>query len=359
MSEIPQALAGNVRTILVSRFFEGVFGSAIFAVVSGMMVDVWDPITRGVGLALTATCINLGSTVAPVVGGFVVATVGWRWTAGVTALYCSCLSIAGIFFIRESFEPVLLARKARKLRFRTRKWALHAKSEESPHDIKVLIQKYLTKPVRMFFSEPILIILTIYMTLVYGILYLAYQAFPYSFQQRGWRADISELPFIAIALGILSAWGFFSLYTLTYYKTKAHRGQTCPEDRVLPMIVGSLILPPSLFWFGWSTYTHWTSQIIAGYFIGLGLLLIFISGIVYLVDVYLINANSAMSIHVVVRSIVASSFPLFATPMYNRLGTAWASTLLGFLCLLMVPFPLIFYFYGARIRSWSRFSFSM
>lgn len=355
--QIPEALAGNVRTILVCRFFEGVFGSAIFAVVSGQFVDIWPPISRGVALALSATGINLGSTLAPIFSGFVVEKLGWRWTAWLTLIYCGVLSFVGLFTIHETFEPVLLARKAKRLRFATQNFALHAKFEEQPVDVKVLVHKYLTKPVRIIIKEPILMILTAYLTLVYGILYLSYQAIPFSFQKRGWSAAVSQLPFIAVLLGIISAWGLFSLFTVTWYKTKWMKTRSAPpEARLPPMILGSIILPPALWWFGWSQDTHWASQVIAAYFVGLGLLLIFDTGIVYLVDVYLANSNSAMSIHVVCRSIISCSFPLWASPMYTSLGTPWASTVLGFACLIMVGAPLAFWFYGAKIRSWSRFS---
>ncbi|KAL1310944.1 hypothetical protein AAFC00_001167 [Neodothiora populina] len=357
--QIPEAVAGNVRTILVCRFFEGVFGSAIFAVVSGIFVDIWSPIARGNALALSATGINLGSTFAPIFSGFVVQQIGWRWTAWLTLIYCGTVGVLGILTMHETFEPVLLARKAKHLRFETKNFALHAKSEEQPVDIKTLAQKYLTKPIRIIINEPILIILTAYLTLVYGILYLSYQAIPFSFQNRGWSPAVSQLPFISVLLGILAAWGVFCFFNNTSYKKTWLKTRSAPpEARLPPMILGSVILPPALWWFGWSQHTHWASQVIALFFVGLGLLLIFDTGIVYLVDVYAANSNSAMSIHVVCRSIISCSFPLFSGPMYTNLGTDWASTVLAFACLAMVAAPLIFYFYGAKIRSWSRFSMS-
>ncbi|KKY26274.1 putative mfs multidrug [Phaeomoniella chlamydospora] len=357
--QIPVALAENVRTILVCRFFGGVFGSGIFAIVSGIFVELWEPITRGVALGLSSICINLGSTVAPVVGAYATDTIGWRWTAWITLILCLVLGIASLFCIRETSTRVILVRKARHLRLTTGNWALHSASEELSIDFRLLLQKYITKPVRMFIREPILVILTLYLTLVYGTLYLAYQAFPIAFQSRGWSAPTASLPFIAVDLGILSAWAIFSIFTTTWYKRRwLARRSSLPEDRLPPMLVGALLLPPSLLWFGWSTTTHWISQVLASYFIGVSLLLVFIAGIVYIVDVYNVHANSAMSIHVVVRSIVASSFPLFATPLYDGLGIEWATTLLAGLCVLMIPAPFVFLKFGKRIRGWSHFSFN-
>jgi DHA1 family multidrug resistance protein-like MFS transporter len=355
--QIPEAVAQNVQTILVCRFLQGLFGSAIFAVVSGMFVDIWTPIHRGVALGLSSTCINLGSTFAPIIGAYATNHLNWRWTAWLTLIYISVVGFFGILIIRESFEPVLLARKAKRLRSQTGNTNLHAKFEETPIDFKILVQKYATKPLRMFVQEPILIFCTIYLTIVYGTLYLSYQAIPFSFRNRGWSSSVAYLPFIAITLGIISACIFFSIFTLTWYKKRWLVNKSAPpEDRLPPMILGAFILPPALFWLGWSQNTHWASAVIAAYFVGLGLLLIFISGIVYLVDTYLINSNSAMSIHIVVRSIVSSSFPLFAGPMFGGLGTQWACSLLGFVCLVMVPVPIVFYLKGKTIRSWSRYA---
>ena len=43
--------------------------------------------------------------------------------------------------------------------------------------------------------------------------------------------------------------------------------------------------------------------------------------------------------------------------MFEGLGTGWACSVLAFVCLVMVPVPIVFFKYGKTIRSWSRFSF--
>lgn len=356
--QIPIALGGNVRTVLICRFFSGAFGSGAFAVVSGTYFELYEPIPRGVALASSGMSINLGATIAPVAGAFLSYEVHWRWTAWVTLIFAGVLCFAALFTVRETSSRKILQLKAKRLRFETRNWALHAKSEETPIEFHDIVQRYLTKPVRIIVQEPILVILTAYLTLVYGILYLSFQAFPAAYQQRGWSVPMSDLPFLAVLLGVVSAFLTCSLYTMTYYKRRviANNGMTEPEWRLPPMILGAGLLPPSLFWFGWSGNVHWICQVIASYMIGYGLLLIFITGIVYLVDVYQHHANSAMSIHVIIRSLIASSFPLWANIMYDHLGIPWGTSLLAFLCIVMLCAPVTFYCFGARIRSWSRFS---
>ena len=93
------------------------------------------------------------------------------------------------------------------------------------------------------------------------------------------------------------------------------------------MIIGAGIFPVGLFWFAWTSSPHispWP-QIVAGIPIGAGIFLIFLHVIAYLVDVYLVNANSAISANTIVRSLAGGGFPLFALPMYHNLGVSYLS----------------------------------
>ena len=54
--------------------------------------------------------------------------------------------------------------------------------------------------------------------------------------------------------------------------------------------------------------------------------------------------------------LVAGVFPLFGLQMYNKLGYQWATSVLAFLTVAMMPFPYIFFRYGKQIRGRSRFA---
>ncbi|PSN74061.1 MFS general substrate transporter [Corynespora cassiicola Philippines] len=357
--QIPIAVATNIQTILVGRFLSGVFGSSSFAIVSGMYVELYEPTPRGVALALASISINVGASIAPIAGAFLSYNVHWRWTAWITLIFAAFLLFISIFTVQESSTRKILRSKAARLRYETRNWALHSKSEETQIGFSDIAQRYLTKPIRMFATEPILVIVTLYLTLVYGTLYLSFQAFPIVYLNRGWSPTSSSLPFLAVTLGILSAFILCSIFMLTWYKKRVSQfdGPPLPEWRLPPMIAGALTLPPSLLWFGWTVNSHWISQVFATYFIGLSLMLIFICGIIYIVDVYQKHANSAMSIHVVFRSLVASSFPLWAAPMYARLGVTWACSVLALLSFVLVPAPILLFLFGHKVRRWGISSF--
>jgi hypothetical protein len=72
----------------------------------------------------------------------------------------------------------------------------------------------------------------------------------------------------------------------------------------------------------------------------------------YLVDVYTVHAASAMAANCVMRSVVAAILPLAGPKMYAKLGYGWASSVLGFVALLLLPIPLVFKKYGERMRAY-------
>ena len=213
----------------------------------------------------------------------------------------------------------------------------------------------------MLILEPILLLITIYLALIYGILYLFFEAYPVSFTEvRGWTNEgIAGLPFIGILVGVICGICLIILQTKTRFARKiAKHGRVVPEERLVPMMIASVCLPAGLFWFGWTSnpHIHWAPKVIAGVPIGMGILVIFMQGLNYIIDVYMMFANSAIAANTLVRSLVGGAFPLFATQMYHNLGVAWASSLLGFLTIAMIPIPIFFYFYGARIRAMSKYT---
>ena len=360
--QIPVAVAQNVETIMLCRFLGGVFGSAPLAIVGGAIADFWGPVDRGFALGLFSGATFIGPTAGPIGGGFIVMSyLGWRWTAWITLIISSFFGTTALIFCSESYAPVLLQRRASKRRFETRNWAIHAPADENPVDMKSIVEKYLFRPFKMLLTEPILVLVTIYMAFIYGILYLFFEAYPIAFQEsRGWNLGVGALPFIGILIGVVIGAGIITYNSQTRFKRvlEANGGRPVPEERLIPMILGAGLLPIGLFWFAWTSNPHisWVPQVIAGVPIGTGVLMIFLQGLSYIIDVYMMHANSAIAANTLLRSLAGAGFPLFATAMYHTLGVNWATSLLGFLTVAFFPVPILFFLYGKRIREMSKYS---
>ena len=122
---------------------------------------------------------------------------------------------------------------------------------------------------------------------------------------------------------------------------------------------GALFIPISLFWFAWTSYSsiHWIVTIIASGRFGAGIYIIVLSILNYVFESYQTYSASALVGVNLVRNVVGAGFPLFATQMYEKLGLEWASSLLGFIAILLVPTPFVFFYRGEGIRlrsPWAR-----
>ena len=130
------------------------------------------------------------------------------------------------------------------------------------------------------------------------------------------------------------------------------------EYRRVPLAcLAAPLLVLSMFWLGWTARPtiHWIVPMAAGIPFGIAYLLIFMALLNYIVDAYEIFSASAMAAASCSRSILAVALPFATTPMYDRLGIAWACSTLGFIGLLLGVIPFMFLRYGATIRKNSKF----
>ena len=163
-----------------------------------------------------------------------------------------------------------------------------------------------------------------------------------------------------VAIGSVFALATFLWYDSVLRRAKKANAQwsSIEEYRRLPLAcIGGPLYVISLFWLGWtsSSHIHWAVPMLAGLPFGIGFMLIFMALLNYITDAYEIFAASAMAATSCCRSVFGALLPLAATPMYDKLGVAWASTLLGFLSLAMSIIPFAFIRYGDRIRANSKF----
>lgn len=356
------ATAKDLQTLLICRFFAGFCGACPLAVVAAVFSDMFDNKSRGGAITIFSMAVFTGPLLAPFVGGFIVESyLGWRWTMYLASIMGWFAFFLDLFFMEESYPPVILIAKAAELRRRTRNWGIHAKQEEIEIDFKELIKKNFTRPMRLLFLEPIVTLLSIYMAFIYGILYLFLTAYPFVFQGvHGFNHGQSGLAFFGMIIGQLIA-GTVVLLDQPRYQRKlaANNGVPIPEWRLPVVIAGGVSFMGGIFWFGWSGYRediHWIVPAASGLLSGFGLMGIFLQALNYLVDAYLMFAASAIAGNTFLRSLCGAGFPLFATYMFNGMGIQWASTLLGCVAAIMVPIPVIFYLYGHKIRAKSHFA---
>lgn len=165
--------------------------------------------------------------------------------------------IAGTLLMPETYAPVILERRAKALQQKTGKvFRTPLQISGSRPALAQSLRTALSRPWILLFLESIATIMSIYMAIVYGTLYMMFSAYPVVYQvNRGWSPGIGGLAFLGILVGIVAAIGFIILDDLHRYKmaerAAKERGETGapPEARLPPGIVGSIAMPVALFWF--------------------------------------------------------------------------------------------------------------
>ncbi|KAJ5631144.1 MFS general substrate transporter [Penicillium longicatenatum] len=353
--------AQNIWTLIILRFFAGSLGSAPMAVSGGLISDTFSAIDRGLYSSLYAATAFMGPALGPIVGGFIAEAGGWRWCQGFQAIFCAALWLLQTLFLPETYGPVLLRERAKTLSKLTGKvYRTQRDVEQHAVPTATRIKTTLFRPFILLFGEPIVLLLSVYIAIIYGTLYLLFDAYPIVFQDvRGWSPGIGGLAFLGVLVGILGSI-FYSVSVFFSYKRKTlvSSGPLPPEARLPSTFIGSVLLPVGLFWFAWTNgpSIHWMASIAAGVPFGFGMVTVYMPVLNYLMDTYTIYAASVLAGNCLLRSLFGCIFPLFTTYMYRNLGIHWASCIPAFLSLLCMPMPFLFYKYGAQIRKGSQYA---
>ncbi|KAI8671388.1 MFS domain-containing protein [Fusarium keratoplasticum] len=347
--------APTMAALIVLRFFAGSFGSSPLTNAGGVIADMFDARQRGLASALFAMAPFLGPTIGPIAGGFLGEHEGWRWVEGMMAIFTGVVWIVNSLLIPETYAPYQLRRRAVALSKATGKVYIAKMDAGRPHtSVATQFKVALLRPWILLFKEPIVLLTSIYMAIIYGTLYLCFAAFPIVFQQgRGWSPGKGGLAFIGIAVGMVFAVTGSIMDQKRYMRVAAAAGgHAPPEARLPPTLVGSILIPVGLFWFAWSNGSdvHWIVCIMGSAVFSAGLVVVFLSLMNYLIDSYVIFAASVLAANSVLRSLFGAAFPLFTTYMYDDLGIHWASSVPAFLAIACIPFPFLFYKYGETIR---------
>lgn len=359
---IATATSKDVQTLMLSRFFAGFFSASPIAIVPAVFADIWNNQTRGVAIAMFAMAVFVGPFASPFTGGFITMSyLGWRWTMYIAAIMGFLAVGLCVLFLKETYAPAILVEKAKTLRRQTHNWGIRARQEEVELDWEELITNNFSRPFRMLFTEPIVFLISIWMSFVYGLMYALLSAYPVVFQQiHGMNLGVGSLPFIGLIIGEFLA-GAYILYDQRAYSKKLadNHNIPIPEWRLPPSILGGVCFTIGLFWFGWTGWTksiHWMAPTASGVITGFGIYVIFLQCFNYLIDSYLTFAASVFAANTIMRSAVGAAFPLFSKQMFQNLGVQWAGTLLGCLALIMVPIPLAFIKWGPALRKKSKFA---
>ena len=248
--------------------------------------------------------------------------ISWRWTEWFTLIISGLVLFTVILFQPETYAPVLLKWKAAKLRQLTGDDRYKGEVEIKEATFIQRLGRALYRPFVLTFSEPIILLIALYLTVIYIILFTFLNGYTFIFTETyGFTEGITGLSFIGIGIGLCLA---SLLVPLVYVwakrdlaKIKAEGGTRLPpEFRLIFAMFGAPAIPISMFWMGWTAYpwiSFW-SPLAASVLFGYGILCVFISSYQYIIDSYETYSASALASVTLIRYVAAGGMvsPLFS-----------------------------------------------
>ncbi|CAG8935039.1 unnamed protein product [Penicillium salamii] len=350
---IPCALSPNIGGLLVCRFLCGVFSSSGLSLAGGTIADIWSIEERGMAIAYFAAAPYCGPVLGPIVTGWINVGSGrldlFFW---VNLAFSGAIMVL-IGLVPETYAPVILKRRAARLRKESGNPNIITEMEKTKPSFREIARTSLIRPITMIMTEPVLDLMCMYIVLIYSMLYAFFFAYPVIFGDLyGYNDGQIGLMFIPILIGAAFALGVTPAIENRFRQTCAIRSPT-PEDRLLAALIGAPFIPIAFFLLGATSFKHiiWVGPASSGIAFGFGMVLCYYAVNNYIIDSYQKYAASALAAKVFLRSGGGAAFPLFTTQMYDRLGLQWASWLLAFIGLAMVLIPYVFWMFGAKLRA--------
>ncbi|KAF1996896.1 MFS general substrate transporter [Amniculicola lignicola CBS 123094] len=353
------ALAPNLAGLIIMRFLSGVGGSACLTIGLGVISDLFVAQQRGKATALYSLGILFGPVLGPICGGFIAQRAGWRWDFWVVFIAGILISILLFILNKETNPTVLLEWKTTKLRTELSRPELRNIYTHTRPAAELtrsfVLSRGMYRPLKLLFTSPIVFILSLYISFVFGLLFLLFTTITTVYiSTYSWTPELCGLAFLGVGLGFFLGIIFVARTSdATIIRlTKRNNGIYEPEMRLPTCVFFGMLIPISFFWYGWATdkQVHWIVPIIGLIPFGCGMMGIFAPIQTYLIDCFPQYAASAVAGVTAIRCLFGALLPLGAPAMYDALGLGWGNSLLGFLAVAMIPFPALIYKYGGLVR---------
>ncbi|OAP64531.1 hypothetical protein AYL99_00503 [Fonsecaea erecta] len=352
--------AQSTGALAILRFFAGLGGGPCLVLIEGTFADVWPAkmtVTYYSGLTLAS---YLGAAFGAIILGNVIPSTPWRWTSYVSLVVCLTACLIGVGVPETYPREIIRARAKRAGR------PHNVPSAESGTTLCRMARLTIVDPLIMAFTEPIVIFTTLYVSIVFGTTFQWFIAVPAALNLTyGFGIRPSGLAFISAVVGALFAAGSATLIEqfMILSKTRQCKDQETVQQleieyRLVPAIVGGILMTGAFFWVGYTTVPtiSYPFPIIGTGVYVWGSMMVLISYISYLFDAYPpAGTLSALTLAASTRLLVAAAIPLAIIQMITALGGNWAYATFGVISAALYPINVVVFKFGARLRARSKY----
>lgn len=351
---ILSAVSTNMAMLIVMRTLSGGAAASVQAVGAGTVADIWETKDRGRAMGMFYLGPLCGPLFAPIIGGVLAQTLGWRSTQWFLAIY------GGLALILITFAmPETLGRTELQVSTQTQQ-PPSEKTTTRPDLTRISTRqsvqtttKTTLKTLRRYFLDPLIVLtwlryppvaLTVYYaSITFGSLYClnisiqaSFSTAPYNF-----KVIIVGLLYIPGSIGYILASFFGGMWIDKIMHREARKAGRYdasgklllrPEDRMRENAwIAAVLWPGALLWYGW-TVQHgviWIVPMVANFFFGVGSILIFSLSLTMLTEFMPKRASAGIAINNFVRNICSFTGAVVAEPIIHAIGNGWFMTILG------------------------------
>lgn len=249
------ALAPNLQAHLIFRFLAGFFASTPLTCAGGTVADLWDPVQKAYAFPVYSVPSFTGPVLGQVIGSYIPTTLGWRWLEWIMLIMGGTVLVIVLLFQPETYGNLILHWKAKIYRQETGDQRYRAPMELKHNSLAKHLKNSVCRPFTMFYSELIIILMSLYLTIIYIILFTFMEGYTYVFGETyGISQPLTSICWCGMVIGIvlisLIVPVIYSWTVKEYQKT----GTVAPETRLwYAMLGGAPAVPISLFWMGWTS----------------------------------------------------------------------------------------------------------
>ena len=255
-----KALAPNYGAAIAFRFLCALFAAAPMTVAGGTIGDVWQPHQIPFGLPFATFCAYSGPILGPVVGAYT-PEIGFAWADWISMLIMGATIIFVLLAQPETYSPLLLEWRAKHLRDLTGDSRYHTE-HTSVSSLGPRLLSNLYRPFVMIWTEPIILIFTFYLVLLYFVLFTFLGGYEAIFTRTyGISTSLTYILWVAMLPGVFIA---MVMIPFVYSLTKKSAAKSMAEGKPLQpevslywaMAGASILMPVSLFWMAWTCYVR-------------------------------------------------------------------------------------------------------
>lgn len=359
LCSVAAALSQNIPMLVVFRFINGTAITSL-TLAPSIIGDLFIQEERGTAMAVAIALPLIGPCVAPIVGGFVNSALGWRWTIWIMAIAVGSVSLLSLAVFKETYRFKIqeqTRKSTEKSQDRKDGNRRNSSSSDHPSTPRDTILQSIVRPVRLLFSSPVVLVMSLYTAITYGISYLILTTLAEIMQKTyGFGDGPVGITFLGRAIGNIIGLCIYGLVSDRYVKhRRAIEGESKPEHRLPLMIFGTAMLPIGLLLYGWSAekHVHWIVPLIGTGIIGCSMLLTKLPTETYLVDAFNDQgvSASALSANATLCALFGAFFPLAGPSLNRSLGLGWGNSLLAFLSLMFLPLFTLLWLHGEGFRT--------